>query len=101
MLETKVILLQITNAVVTTKSSISGPNSVGIVNGKEYVEFGIRPTEEASEFYKEYWIVGTELYLYLDGDEEVYIYNDDLENFRDFIVEYKIKENKNGKINID
>lgn len=83
--ETKVILLQITNAVVTTESSISGPNSISIVNGKECVEFGIRPTEEASEFYKEYWIVDTELYLYLDDDGEVYIYNDDLENFSDFI----------------
>lgn len=90
--ETKVILLQITNASVKSVSFISGPNSIGILNGKEYVEFGIRPTEEASEFYKEYWIVGTELYLYLDDDGEVYIYNDDLENFRDFIGEHKRKD---------
>ena len=95
MVETKVILLQITNAVVTTESSISGPNSIGIVDDKEYVEFDIRPTEEASEFYKEYWIVDTELYLYLYGDGGVYIYNDDLENFRDFIDEHKRKDENN------
>lgn len=92
MVKTKVILLQITNASVKSVSFISGPNSIVIVDSKEYVEFDIRPTEEASEFYKEYWIVGTELYLYLDGDGEVYIYNDDLVNFRDFIDEYKRKD---------
>lgn len=96
--KTKVTLLQITNAVVTTESSISGPNSIGIVDDKEYVEFDIRPTEEASEFYKEYWIVGTVLYLYLDGDGEVYIYNDDLENFRNFIGVSKHKRKDGNNI---
>ena len=103
--EVRVILLQVTNAKVSSISS--GPNSI-LVRGKRYVEFDIRPTEEASEFYKEYWVVDTELYLYLDGDGGVYIYSDDLEYLREFVGELEHKsyepfiyEGVSGDIEID